>query len=72
MDNKININILKPGMNIKFKTIKEHAAIGKITSIDLDKNTILLHNMIYLSDFSPLRGKFGGLNIGISQFINII
>lgn len=72
MANKVTIDQLAQGQTIAFLTTRGAKAIGRITSIDTDKNTVLCHKMIYIDNFSPLKGRFGGLVISVSDIRGIV
>jgi hypothetical protein len=72
MGKQINKDQLKPGQLIQFKNSRGDNAIGKIHSIADDFDQILMFDMILINDFSPLKGRFGGLSVSISQIIQIL
>lgn len=72
MDNTIKFTDLKPKDLILFTTTRGRQGFGKITSLDDNFKTILIHSAIGTDDFTPIRGRFGGLNISLSQITQII
>lgn len=63
---------LKPNILISFTTTKGVKGIAKVTDTDSNFNTILTHNAINANDFTPIKGRFGGLIINFNQVNKII
>jgi len=66
------ITDLKPSDLIMFTTSRGRKGFAKIKSIDPKFEDILIFDAIGIDDFTPIRGRFGGLNIKASQVTQII
>jgi hypothetical protein len=65
------INKLKTGQTILFHGSK-NILIGIITSVDINNNTVLCHDMVVAKNLNVQKGRWGGLHINVDKIIQII